>query len=196
VNSKRTRIYSETYFFCYENADKLSHIRDNSDYNWIFWFSDNCNSFHFFWVFWFWKKKHREKIMSSFLSAALALSVKILFLTDSLMFHSLIFSVISMIQTSVSSETLLSDSSEFLFLISAFSDFLNAVLTDLLTFLVNQNMCLCCSKWLISLRLNDELLYLSNELVITCDYMTNLLTKFLGMQFLIWILILVKIFMS
>ena len=90
-----------------------------------------------------------EKIMSFFLLTVLAFSMKNLFLTDLLTFHFLIFSVILMIQTSVSSEILFSDSLKFLFLISAFLNFLNAVLTDLLTSLVDQNMCLCCSKQLI-----------------------------------------------
>src|SRR5436190_1168231 len=61
-----------------------------------------------------------EKIMNFFLSAALVLLMKNLFLINLLMFCLLIFSVILMIQTSVSSETLFSDSLKFLFLISAF----------------------------------------------------------------------------
>src|SRR5436190_4649461 len=73
-------------------------------------------------------------------------SLKNLFLIDLLMSCFLIFSVILMIQISAFSETLLSDSSKFSFLISAFLNFLDAVSIDFLILLADQNMCLCCSK--------------------------------------------------
>ena len=90
-----------------------------------------------------------KEIINSFLFAVLIFLMKNLFLTDSLVFYSSIFSVILMIQTSVSSEILFFDFSESLFLISAFLSFSDAVLTDFLIFLVDQNMCLHCSKQLI-----------------------------------------------
>ena len=90
-----------------------------------------------------------EKIMSSFLLTVLVFLMKNSFLTDSSAFHRLIFSVISMIQISAFSKILLSDFLKFLFLISTLSSSFNAVLTDLLILLVDQNMCLHCSKQLI-----------------------------------------------
>ena len=78
-----------------------------------------------------------EKIMNFFLSAALVLLMKNLFLTNLLMFCLLIFSVILMIQTSVFLRTLFSDFLKFLFLILTFSSSLNAVLVSLLVSLTD-----------------------------------------------------------
>src|SRR5438046_2156519 len=89
-----------------------------------------------------------KEIINSFLFAVLIFLMKNLFLTDSLVFYSSIFSVILMIQTSVSSEILFFDFSESLFLILTFLNFFDTVSADLLALLVNQNMCLCCSKQL------------------------------------------------
>src|SRR5436190_1723720 len=72
--------------------------------------------------------------------------LKNLFLINLSTFCLLIFSIILMIQISVFLKTLFSDSSKFLFLISAFLNFFDVMPADLLISLVSQNMCLCCSK--------------------------------------------------
>ena len=76
----------------------------------------------------------------------LASLLKNSFLTDSSVSYFLISSVILVIQISAFLKILFSDFLKSLFLISAFSDFFNAVSADLFVSLVNQNMCLCCSK--------------------------------------------------
>ena len=61
MNSERMKIYSETYLFHHESADKLSHIRNDSNYNWTFQLLDDCDFFHLFWISWLQEKKHRKR---------------------------------------------------------------------------------------------------------------------------------------
>ena len=75
--------------------------------------------------------------------------LKNLFLIELLISVFLIFFITLMIQISAFLKALFSDFSEFLFLISTFLNFLDVMLTDFLTFLADQNMCLCCSKQLV-----------------------------------------------
>ena len=87
------------------------------------------------------KKKTVERKLISLL--------KNLFLINLSASYFLILSIISVIQISAFSKTLLSNFLKFLSLILTFSDFFDAVLISLLAFFVSQNMCLCCSKQLI-----------------------------------------------
>ena len=61
MNSERTRIYSEIYLFHHESVSRLSHIKNNSNYDWTFWLSDDCDLLHSLWISWLWEEECREE---------------------------------------------------------------------------------------------------------------------------------------
>ena len=96
MNSERTKIYFETYFFYYENTDRSFHVRNNNNYNWTFQFSDDCDFFIFSEFLDFKKKNIKKlaffkKIMSFFLFTVSAFLMKNSFLINLSIFHFLIF---------------------------------------------------------------------------------------------------------
>ena len=87
--------------------------------------------------------------MSFFLLIVLVFLIKNSFLINLSIFYFSVFFVILIIQIFVSLKALFSDFLKFLFLISISLSFFDVISADFLVSLVDQNMCLHCSKQLI-----------------------------------------------